>query len=132
MALTNVEVVSVPVADQDTAKGFYVDKLGFSVEMDNAFGGGVMRWVMLRPPGGGTAISLVTWFEAMPAGTLRGAVLGCDDLEKTLADLEARGVAFNEDDIQEAPWGRWKTFDDPDGNAWVLQQNNAAFHASHT
>ena len=131
MALTNIEVVSVPVTDQDAAKSFYVDKLGFSVEIDNAFAGGSMRWVMLRPPGSGTAITLVTWFETMPAGSLRGAVLGCDDLEKTLADLAGRGVTFNEDDIQEAPWGRWKTLQDPDGNAWVLQQNNPAFHASH-
>ena len=91
MALTNIEVVSVPVTDQDAAKSFYVDKLGFSVEMDNAFAGGSMRWVMLRPPGSGTAITLVTWFETMPAGSLRGAVLGCDDLEKTLADLAGRG-----------------------------------------
>ena len=53
-------------------------------------------------------------------------MLGCDDLEKTLAELTARGVAFAEDEIQEAPWGRWKTFDDPDGNGWVLQQNNRA------
>jgi catechol 2,3-dioxygenase-like lactoylglutathione lyase family enzyme len=131
MALTNIEVVSVPVTDQDAAKSFYVDKLGFSVEIDNAFAGGSMRWVMLRPPGAGTAITLVTWFETMAAGSLRGAVLGCDDLEKTLADLAGRGVTFSEDEIQEAPWGRWKTFADPDGNAWVLQQNNPAFHASH-
>ena len=76
MALTNIEVVSVPVTDQDAAKSFYVDKLGFSVEIDNAFAGGSMRWVMLRPPGGRTAITLVTWFETMAAGSLRGAVLG--------------------------------------------------------
>jgi catechol 2,3-dioxygenase-like lactoylglutathione lyase family enzyme len=127
MALTNLEVVSVPVSDQDRAKSFYAGKLGFSVEMDSSFGDGGMRWVMLLPPGSGTAITLVTWFETMPAGSLKGSVLGCDDLEKTLAELTARGVTFAEDDIQEAPWGRWKTFDDPDGNGWVLQQNNPAF-----
>jgi hypothetical protein len=36
-------------------------------------------------------------------------------------------VVFAEDKIQEAPWGRWKTFTDPDGNGWVLQQNSAGF-----
>jgi catechol 2,3-dioxygenase-like lactoylglutathione lyase family enzyme len=127
VALTNLEVISVPVSDQDRAKSFYTDKLGFSVEMDSSFADGSMRWVMLRPPGSGTAITLVTWFETMPAGSLKGAVLGCDDLEKTLADLTTLGITFAEDEIQEAPWGRWKTFDDPDGNSWVLQQNNPAF-----
>ena len=126
MALTNLEVISVPVSDQDRAKSFYAGTLGFSVEMDSSFGGG-MRWVALRPPGSGTAITLVTWFDTMPAGSLKGSVLSCDDLDKTLADLAARGVGFNEDEVQEAPWGRWKTFDDPDGNGWVLQQDNPDF-----
>jgi catechol 2,3-dioxygenase-like lactoylglutathione lyase family enzyme len=127
MAITNLEVISVPVTDQDRAKSFYTQKLGFSAMMDSSFAGGDMRWVMLRPPAGATAITLVTWFDTMPAGSLRGAVLGCDELEETLADLEARGVTFNEDEVQEAPWGRWKTFDDPDGNSWVLQQGNTSF-----
>jgi catechol 2,3-dioxygenase-like lactoylglutathione lyase family enzyme len=123
MAITNLSVVSVPVTDQDRAKSFYAEKLGFTAELDSSFGEG-MRWVMLRPPGSGAAITLVTWFDTMPAGSLRGSVLSCDDLDKTLADLAARGVGFNEDEVQEAPWGRWKTFDDPDGNGWILQQDN--------
>jgi catechol 2,3-dioxygenase-like lactoylglutathione lyase family enzyme len=126
MALTNLEVVSVPVSDQERAKDFYVGKLGFTVRIDAPFGES-MRWVMLAPPGSRTSITLVTWFDTMPAGSFKGSVLGCDDLEKTLGDLSARGVQFNEDEIQEAPWGRWKTFDDPDGNSWVLQQNNPDF-----
>ena len=126
MAITNLSVVSVPVTDQDRAKNFYAEKLGFAAEVDGSFGEG-MRWVMLRPPGSATAITLVTWFDTMPAGSLKGSVLSCDDLDKTLADLTARGVGFNEDEVQEAPWGRWKTFDDPDGNGWVLQQDNPDF-----
>jgi catechol 2,3-dioxygenase-like lactoylglutathione lyase family enzyme len=79
MALTNLEVISVPVSDQDRAKSFYAEKLRFSVEVDRGLEGGDMRWVMPRPPGGGTAITLVTWFDTMPAGSLQGTVLGCDD-----------------------------------------------------
>ena len=70
MAVTSLQVVSVPVSDQDRARQFYADVLGFSTEIDSQFGEG-MRWVMLRPPGGGTAITLVTWFDAMPAGSLK-------------------------------------------------------------
>jgi catechol 2,3-dioxygenase-like lactoylglutathione lyase family enzyme len=126
MALTGLQVVSVPVSDQDRAKDFYTRVLGFTVQMDAQFGEG-MRWVMLRPPGARTSITLVTWFETMPAGSLNGSVLGCDDLEQTLAELSGRGLAFAEDEIQEAPWGRWKTFADPDGNGWVLQQDTPGF-----
>ena len=126
MALNNLEVVSVPVSDQERAKRFYAGQLGFTVVMDGTFGEG-MRWVMLEPPGSRTRITLVNWFDTMPAGSLRGAVLGCDDLEETLAELVARGVAFHDEAIEEAPWGRWKTFDDPDGNSWIVQQNNPGF-----
>ena len=68
----------MPVSDQDRAKQFYAGQLGFTEEIGSSFGD-AMRWVMLRPPGSGTAITLVTWFESMPAGSMRGAVLGCDD-----------------------------------------------------
>ena len=122
MAISNLSVVSVPVSDQDRAKAFYVGQLGFTEQIDTSFGEG-MRWVMLRPPGAATSVTLVTWFGSMPAGSMKGAVLACDDLEKTLEDLAGRGVRFAEDEIQEAPWGRWKTFEDPDGNGWVLQQD---------
>ncbi|HEY7146124.1 MAG TPA: glyoxalase superfamily protein [Streptosporangiaceae bacterium] len=122
--MSTLQVVSVPVSDQDRAKEFYAGGLGFSAEIDTSFGDG-MRWVMLRPPGGGTAITLVTWFDTMPPGSLNGAVLGCEDLEKTLDELTARGVTFAEGEIQSASWGRWKTFADPDGNRWVLQQSYA-------
>jgi catechol 2,3-dioxygenase-like lactoylglutathione lyase family enzyme len=128
MALSDIEVISVPVTDQDVAKKFYAETLGFAVQMDNTFGeDGSMRWVMLRPPGGGVAITLVTWFDTMTPGSQRGTVLGCDDVEATAADLRERGLSFHEDTVQEAPWGRWLTFDDPDGNAWVLQQSNTEF-----
>jgi len=126
MAITNLEVISVPVSDQERAKLFYSETLGFTVEIDSTFGDS-MRWIMLRPPGSNTRITLVNWFDTMPAGSLNGSVLGCDDLEATLAELTARGLAFAEEEIQQAPWGRWKTFTDPDGNAWVLQQNNPDF-----
>lgn len=127
MALTSIEIMSVPVSDQERAKKFYADVLGFTVQMDSTFGDGSMRWVMLRPPDGGTAIVLVTWFEDMNPGWLRGTVLGCDDIEQTAAELTERGVILNEDAIAEAPWGRWLTFADPDGNAWVLQQTSPEF-----
>ena len=37
-----------------------------------------------------------------------------------LAALRSRGVVIDAG-IQEAPWGRFVTFDDPDGNGLVLQ-----------
>jgi len=36
-------------------------------------------WIQMAAPGGGSGITLVNWFDTMPAGSLQGTVLGCDD-----------------------------------------------------
>jgi predicted enzyme related to lactoylglutathione lyase len=67
----------------------------------------------------------VTWFETMGPGTCKGTVLESDDLEADVDQLRVRGVTF-EQGIQEAPWGRFVTFDDPDGNGLTLQETSEA------
>ena len=120
MTIKQVQVVSVPVADQDRARDFYRDKLGFEVIADTAMGD--QRWVQVAPPGGGASLTLTTWFPTMPAGSLKGLVLETDDLDADVKRLAERGVAID-GGIQEAPWGRFVTFDDPDGNGIVLQES---------
>jgi uncharacterized glyoxalase superfamily protein PhnB len=82
-----------------------------------------MRWVMLRLPGAETAITLTTWFETMLPGSLRGTVLSVPDIDATAADLRSRGLIDEDAEIESAPWGRWVTMEDPDGNGWVVQQD---------
>jgi catechol 2,3-dioxygenase-like lactoylglutathione lyase family enzyme len=65
----------------------------------------------------------VTWFPTVAAGTLKGTVLEPDSLERMIATLREKGVPIGE--IQTAPWGRFVTFDDPDGNGIVLQETAA-------
>jgi catechol 2,3-dioxygenase-like lactoylglutathione lyase family enzyme len=120
MSDLSVAVVSVPVKDQTRARDFYRDKLGFTVAIESAMGNN-MTWVMLTAPGGGAAITLVTWFESMPAGSLRGLVLEAKDIVAEHARLRAAGVAI--DDIKDASWGRFATFRDIDGNDLVLTQS---------
>ena len=62
-----LRLVSIPVADVDRAKAFYVDVLGFEERFDGPFGEG-MRWVELAPPDSQATIALVTWFDPMPPG----------------------------------------------------------------
>lgn len=117
-----ISVMSVPVRDADAAMAFYVAVLGFEVVMDNRFGDD-LRWVMLRPPGAETAITLTTWFESMPPGTLAGTVLSVPDIELAARELREQGVLEADDDIESAPWGRFVTIEDPDGNRWIVQQD---------
>jgi catechol 2,3-dioxygenase-like lactoylglutathione lyase family enzyme len=119
MTISKVQLLSIPVTDQDRARAFYVDTLGFVLVADTMMGPD-MRWVMVAPPGGETAITLVTWFPTMPAGSLKGLVLETDDLEVDVARLAGHGV-HPSNGIEEAPWGRFVQFDDPDGNGLILQ-----------
>lgn len=119
MPITRASVVSIPVSDQDRARDFYVDVLGCELIDDSPMGPG-MRWVRVAPRGAATSFTLVTWFATMPPGSLKGLVLETDDLEGDVAALRAAGVEID-GDIQDQPWGRFVTFDDPDGNGLVLQ-----------
>ncbi len=120
MTITHVQLFSLPVSDQDRALEFYTGTLGFTLVSDLPMGPG-RRWVMIAPPGGGAAITLVTWFPSMAAGSVKGTVLETDALEADIDALRGKGVEIG--DIESAPWGRFVTFDDPDGNGIVLQQS---------
>jgi len=120
MAITKVQLFSLAVSDQDRSRHFYVDTLGFELVADTPMAPD-QRWVQVRPPGAETSITLVTWFDTMLPGTTKGTVLETDDLEADVASLGERGVAID-GGIQEMPWGRFATFDDPDGNGIVLQE----------
>jgi predicted enzyme related to lactoylglutathione lyase len=120
MAITQVQLFSVPVSDPERAKTFYVDTLGFTLVSDTMMGED-QRWIQVVPPGAQTSITLVTWFETMPPGSLRGLVLETDDLEGDIHRLREAGVAFDSG-VERAPWGQYAQFSDPDGNGLILQQ----------
>jgi catechol 2,3-dioxygenase-like lactoylglutathione lyase family enzyme len=120
MSVQHVAVVSVPVSDQDRAKKFYAETLGFQLRRDDSSVPGI-RWIQVAPPGGGTALTLVTWFETMPAGSLRGLVLASNDLDGDYQRLCDLGVEFEQPPVQQ-PWAKEAVLRDPDGNQLVLQQ----------
>jgi catechol 2,3-dioxygenase-like lactoylglutathione lyase family enzyme len=119
---THVLLLSVPVSDQDAARDFYVDVLGLELVRDEPMGPG-MRWVQVAPRGAETSLTLVTWFESMPAGSLTGLVLETDDLEGDAVRLTELGVPVD-GGIQDAPWGRYVQLRDPDGNGLILQASS--------
>lgn len=122
MTIEAVRVVSVPVADPDRAKAFYRDVLGFDVVTDVPMSP-TRRWIQVAPKGSRTSLTLVTWFDAMPAGSLQGLVLETADVESTRAEIARRGATPGP--VESAPWGRYCTLRDPDGNGLVLQQSAA-------
>jgi catechol 2,3-dioxygenase-like lactoylglutathione lyase family enzyme len=118
-----IAIVSIPVKNQKTSKSFYTDIIGCKVIEEMPFGPGA-QWIRLELPGVETRIVLATWFPQMQPGCIQGLVLTTDDIAKTHAELKNRGLEISE--IKQQPYGQEATFQDPDGNGWVLQQPAAA------
>lgn len=129
-----LEVVVVPVSDVDRAKAFYAEQLGFNVDHDTKIGEG-MRIVQLTPPGSGCSIVIGEGVVAdMPPGSLKGLQLVVPDLHAARAQLVERGVDVGEIQVlgenrrpQPDPLDNvgFVFFEDPDGNAWGVQQISA-------
>ncbi|WP_415950718.1 VOC family protein [Streptomyces sp. KLOTTS4A1] len=131
-----LEVVIVPVSDVDRAKEFYADKCGFKVDLDQQVAPGV-RIVQITPPGSRCSIALGEGMPTPPGqrsmapGTLQGLQLCVTDIEAAHAELTARGLEIAEvmhvgpsgwEPGKGETWNSFATFEDPDGNGWVLQE----------
>ncbi len=125
-----LEVVAIPVSDVDRAKAFY-GSLGWTLDADFMVGKD-FRAVQLTPPGSPCSIHLST--TAVP-GSAQGMFLVVSDIEAARRELIARGVAvsdvFHFDgnhhvvpglDAERQSYGSYASFNDPDGNQWILQQ----------
>ncbi len=117
-----LELVPVPVADVDRAKDFYVDRVGFVLDVDVRPADGV-RIVQLTPPGSACSIVLSTGLalSQMVPGTIKALHLVVADIEQARAELVGRGVVM--DEIEDVGGGvRYSSFSDPDGNTMTLQE----------
>ena len=114
-----LELVAIPVSDVDRAKDFYVDKVGFHADHDHRVSD-ELRFVQLTPPGSACSIALGTGIVDTAPGSVKGLQLVVPDADGARAELLERGVEVG--DVQELPWGKFVFFEDPDGNAWSVQE----------
>lgn len=116
--IESVQIVNVPVSDQQAAYEFYVDRLGLEVVADMS-AGPHGRWLQVAPPGASTTLALTAARDG-EAGSLGGLVFETTDIDAAVDALEARGVTF-EHGIEDQPWARVARFEDPDSNQLALQ-----------
>jgi catechol 2,3-dioxygenase-like lactoylglutathione lyase family enzyme len=118
-----LEVVQVPVSDVDRAKAFYTEQLGCHADHDTAFSG--RRIVQLTPPGSACSIVIGSGLSDQAAGSARGLQLVVTDIDVARAELGGRGVPLSATEELGRPGRRgfrFMYFDDPDGNAWIVQE----------
>jgi catechol 2,3-dioxygenase-like lactoylglutathione lyase family enzyme len=129
--ITNVSLVNVFCLDQDKARDFYVDVLGFELRTDVTAGEG-FRWVTVGHPSQPELdLTLMTPGPPMDAeaadflrrqlqkGQMGGVGLKVDDCRKTHAKLVAKGVEFVQEPA-ERPYGVEAIMRDVSGNWLVL------------
>ena len=114
-----IELIFVPVTDVDRAKDFYL-RIGFHADHDQVPYEG-LRFVQMTPPGSACSIAFGTGLEIdLEPGRQNTIQVVVADADRALADLRAAGVEAR--GVDDLGWGRFVSFDDPDGNTWTLQQ----------
>lgn len=129
------------VLDQDRAKEFYTEKLGFEVRSDVRMGGEFegagegFRWLTVTPPDQpdveiiladprmGNDAGTAEQIRALVAqGAMGTGVMATDDVQKTYEELSARGVVFTQEPASR-PYGVEAIFRDDSGNWFSLTQH---------
>jgi catechol 2,3-dioxygenase-like lactoylglutathione lyase family enzyme len=138
VAKLSVEVITLPVSDVERALRFYVDQVGFTLDVDYS-PNDAFRVVQLTPPGSDCSIQIGSGLTDAPVGSIRNVYLVVTDLEAARNRLLQRGVEVGEirHKIPIDTWGggfapgldparrdyaSFADFSDPDGNSWVLQE----------
>ena len=136
------EAVVIPVSDVDRAKAFYA-QLGWRLDADFAFDNG-FRVVQFTPPGSGCSVQFGANITSAAPGSAKGLYLVVSDIEAARNELTAGGAEVSEvfhpgtpgaqfqpDGTsgrvsgrapEQASYGSFATFSDPDGNGWLLQE----------
>ena len=137
-----LEVVVIPVSDVERSRKFY-GGLGWRLDADFSFDNGV-KIVQFTPPGSPSSIQFGTNMTSAAPGSAENLYLIVSDVEAARADLIARGAQvsnvfhagspgaqFQPDGApgrlggpapDHASYGSFATFNDPDGNRWLLQE----------
>lgn len=134
-----LEVVVFSVSNVDCAKAFY-ENLGWRFDIDVVEGD--FRGVQMTPPNSEASIIFGKGVTPDNSGSAHNLVLAVDDLDAVREDLIARGVNVSEifhyaggpfnnagenprilgRDPQGRSYFSFASFEDPDGNVWLLQE----------
>jgi catechol 2,3-dioxygenase-like lactoylglutathione lyase family enzyme len=138
-----LEVLVIPVSDVDRAKAFY-QKLGFRLDIDYV-ANDKFRVIQFTPPNSEASIIFGKGITSAKSGVPDSLVLVVDDIAAARDDLIARrvnvsevfhyaGGPFNNSvesprvdgrDPQGRSYYSFASFEDPDGNGWLLQEITA-------
>jgi lactoylglutathione lyase len=125
MPIDSVGTVCLFVADQERAKRFYTERLGFELRRDSPlYPGAEARWISVAPQGAATEIILYlpdeNWEHyRQVVGKSQAITLDVTGMADVVRALKARRVEFVQEP-EEQPWGTYATIEDSEGNHILL------------
>ncbi len=129
-----LEVDIIPVSNVDRAKRFY-ERLGWRLDDDIAPLDG-LRIVQFTPPGSGCSVTFGKGITAAAPGSAEAALV-VSDIVEARDELVGRGIdaskvwhgppfppeaRLNGPDPKRTSYGSFCSFNDPDGNLWLVQE----------
>ena len=129
-----LEVEIIPVSDVERSKQFY-QRLGWRLDDDVAPVDGV-RIVQFTPPGSACSVTFGKGITGAAPGSAEGALI-VSDIEAAHDDLIGRGIDASDvwhgppfprkarqpgPDPKRTSYGSFLSFNDPDGNTWLVQE----------
>jgi catechol 2,3-dioxygenase-like lactoylglutathione lyase family enzyme len=132
--ITKLSHATIYVLDQDRAKDFYVNKLGFECRDDARMG--PFRWLTVGPKTQPDVRIILMAIAPSPmlaedhvaalrklveGGALGGGVFVTDDLRRDYEQLRAKGVEFSKPPSEE-PYGFAAVFKDDSGNYFSFNE----------
>jgi catechol 2,3-dioxygenase-like lactoylglutathione lyase family enzyme len=129
-----LEVDIIPVSDVDRAKEFY-ERVGFRLDADDSPLEG-LRIVQFTPPGSHCSVTFGLGLTTAAPGSAEGGLI-VSDIEAAYDDLVGRGIEVSDiwhgppfpvearqpgPDPERTSYGSFCSFNDPDGNTWLVQE----------
>ena len=125
--VSNIGVAMFSVADQDAARAFYTEKLGWEVRGDDRYGEeGEMRWLEVAPPGSVARLALNPPMRGEPGGSAIG--VETTDVRAEHERLSAiDGVTISTPPMEMGGAPLMFSVADPDGNQiWIVERSPAS------
>jgi predicted enzyme related to lactoylglutathione lyase len=125
--VSNIGVAMFTVADQDVARAFYTEKLGWEVRGDDRYGEeGDRRWLEVAPPGSVARLALNPPMAGAPGGGSVG--VETPDVRAEHERLSAvDGVTISTPPMEMGGAPLMFSVADPDGNQiWIVERSPAS------
>lgn len=122
--ISGIDKITLATRDQDAARTFWTDRIGFEVTKDETYGD--ERWIEVTAPDGTTLVLAKgeTAGDFGPPGLPTSNVFfTCEDLAATHRELVERGVEFHTEPTK-MHFGWWSMFTDVDGTRFALTQSD--------